>query len=72
VNRLGRNHKQHSLPTSMVAGCKEIADEIRGQNESVRYDKVLVARMRISDGYYNSSDVLRVIASRLLEEGDIR
>ncbi len=72
MNRLGRSHKQHNLPTSMTAGCKEIAEEIRGQNESIRYDKVLVARTRISDGYYNSSHVVRVIASRLLEEGDIR
>jgi hypothetical protein len=40
-----------------------------GQNESIRYDKIVAARARMSNGYYNSGHVVRTIASRLLNEG---
>jgi hypothetical protein len=60
------------VPAGLAAECKEIAGEIRDQNQSIRYDKITAARVRMSSGYYNSGHVLRVIASRLLDEGDSR
>ena len=70
-----RKHKHYerinSLPPDILSQCEQIAREISLERTSVRENKILAARMRISSGYYNSEDVIRIIASRLLAEGDI-
>lgn len=71
MDKSDHNQQKHDLPDGVAGQCKGISDQIREENRSIRYDKVLAARMRISSGYYNSGHVLRVIASRLLQEGNI-
>jgi hypothetical protein len=57
------------VPASMTDQCRSMADAIRSDNVSVRYDKVQAARMRVSSGYYDSGHLSRLLACRLLEEG---
>jgi hypothetical protein len=57
------------LPAEVIADCRQISRAISKRNQSVRDEKILAARMRLSSGYYDSHHVLRVIASRLLTEG---
>jgi len=52
----------------MTDGCKNIAARVRQENSGLRYDKIQAARNRIATGYYSSPHVIRIIASRLLEE----
>jgi hypothetical protein len=60
------------LPEGIQDRCKQIAQEIRTHNGTVRDDKILTARVRICSGYYDSDEVLRTIAARLLSEGQTR
>lgn len=69
MDRSGRNRAKEGLPARISAECTGIAEDIRDQNQSIRYDKIVAARARMSNGYYNSGHVVRVIAARLLHEG---
>jgi uncharacterized protein with HEPN domain len=69
VDRSGRNRTKEGLPARIAAECSGIAEDIRDQNDSIRYDKIVAARARMANGYYNSGHVVRAIASRLLSEG---
>jgi hypothetical protein len=71
VDSSWRDNKKHNMPDTLADRVKGLSEEIRDGNQNIRYDKVLAARMRISNGYYNSGHVLRVVASRLLSEADI-
>ena len=66
-----RKHKERldALPAELVEQCKRIAKDVRVQNENVRDDKILTARVRMCSGYYDSEHVLCIIATRLLSEG---
>lgn len=68
VDRSERHLKRQGMPAGLASECREIAGEIRDQNQSIRYDKITAARVRMTSGYYNSGHVLRVIASRLLDD----
>jgi hypothetical protein len=61
--------RSHRLPDSLRSHCDEIARDIHDRSEAVRDEKILAARVRICSGYYDSENVLRVIADRLLTEG---
>jgi len=69
VARPDEGRPKVTVPAQLAAECREIAGDIREQNQSIRYDKITAARVRMSSGYYNSGHVLRAIASRLLEDG---
>ena len=69
MNREKHRDQLDTLPTGLVTQCKHIADGLRTQNEDVRDDKILTARVRMCSGYYDSENVLRMIAARLLSEG---
>jgi hypothetical protein len=58
-----------SLPDSLRGPCRQIAQEITEDSAVVRDEKILTARVRICSGYYDSEEVLRVIADRVLSEG---
>ncbi len=60
------------LPEDLRGRCRQIAQEIHEHCGAVRDDKILAARVRICSGYYDSEDVLHVIADRLLSEGHTR
>jgi hypothetical protein len=55
----------------MASECKSLAESVRKDVESLRYDKIQAARMRISSGFYDSGHVLNRVAARLLEEGTL-
>jgi hypothetical protein len=59
-----------ALPADLVAECREISREIDREKEAVRESKVIAAKLRIEDDYYNSDNVLRIVASRLLSESE--
>jgi hypothetical protein len=58
-----------SLPEGLKNRCREIAREIHEYCGGVRDEKILAARVRICSGYYDSEEVLHIIADRLLSEG---
>jgi hypothetical protein len=58
-----------SLPEGLQGRCREIAREIEECCGAVRDGKILAARVRICSGYYDSEEVLHIIADRLLAEG---
>jgi len=60
------------LPAELVAECRRISKEIGDEREKVREDKIMAARIRIETDYYNTDNVLRIVASRLLEENPPR
>ena len=60
------------LPDDLQIRCRQIAREIHERSSVVRDDKILSARVRICSGYYDSEDVLHMIADRLLSEGHTR
>ena len=64
--------KPDTLSEDLRGRCREIASEIHERTEAVRDEKILAARVRICSGYYDSEDVLHVIADRLLSEGHAR
>jgi hypothetical protein len=68
-DRDSRDRAYLRVPASVADQCKSMADAIRTENVSVRYDKVQAARMRVSSGYYDSGHLSRLLACRLLEEG---
>lgn len=55
----------------MAAECRDLAETVRQDLESLRYDKIQAARMRISSGFYDSGHVLSRVASRIIEEGTL-
>jgi hypothetical protein len=57
------------VPPGILTECKDLAETIRRDNGSLRYDKIQSARMRISSGFYDSGHVLSQVASRLIEDG---
>lgn len=59
------------IPEEMASECKSLAESVRKDVESLRYDKIQAARMRISSGFYDSGHVLNRVAARLLEEGTL-
>jgi hypothetical protein len=67
-NRLGPDRLSEDLQNR----CKQIAREINDRCGAVRDEKILAARVRICSGYYDSDEVLRVIADHLLSEGQSR
>jgi len=71
VDKEGRTHKPCEIPASITAAFKEIAAGVLRENTGLRYDKILAARTRIANGYYDSDHVLRTVVSRLLEDGAI-
>jgi hypothetical protein len=64
--------KPPTLPDNLQIRCRQIAKEIHERSNAVRDDKILSARVRICSGYYDSEDVLHVIADRLISEGHTR
>ena len=60
------------LPEDLQGRCRQIAQEIHEHCGVIRDDKILAARVRICSGYYDSEEVLHVIAERLLSEGHTR
>jgi len=64
--------RRGALPEDLQGRCREIAQEIHEHCGQVRDDKILAARVRICSGYYDSEEVLHVIADRLLSEGHAR
>jgi hypothetical protein len=56
------------LPMEIVSECRQMAKEIRSQQDDVRDKKILAARIRMCSGYYDSDMVIRAISSRLLSE----
>jgi hypothetical protein len=58
------------LPADLVAECRQISREIRQGKDKIRDTKVIAARIRIETDYYDSDNVLRIVASRMLDEGE--
>ena len=58
------------LPADLVAECRRMSKEISEAKETVREAKIIAAKIRIDTDYYNSDNVLRIVASRLLDEGE--
>jgi hypothetical protein len=69
VDRKKHKERLDTLPAELVEECKRIAEDVRVNNENVRDDKILTARVRMCSGYYDSEHVLCMIAARLLSEG---
>ena len=70
TTREGKDTRGRSpLPEGIKERCQEIAQEIHEHCGAVRDDKILAARVRICSGYYDSEEVLHIIADRLLSEG---
>ena len=72
INRPASRDRLRDLPAELVAECRRISEEIGGEREAVREDKIMAARIRIETDYYNSDNVLRIVASRLIEENPPR
>ncbi len=60
--------KLEKLPAELAAECQAISEEIRKERDEVREAKIIAARIRIDSDYYDSDNVLRIVASRLLDE----
>ena len=58
------------LSPEVLAECRQISKDIREEREDIREAKIIAARIRIETDYYNSDNVLRIVASRLLDESD--
>jgi hypothetical protein len=71
LDSTSRADRPRHIPDGMSSECKDLAETIRMDRESLRYDKIQAARMRISSGFYDSGHVLSRVASRLLEEGTL-
>lgn len=54
------------LSPEIIDECKRIAREIENQQNQMRDDKILAARMRLSNGYYQSNLVIRTMSNSLL------
>jgi hypothetical protein len=71
LDSTSRTDRPKHIPDGVASECRNLAETIRQDRESLRYDKIQAARMRISSGFYDSGHVLSRVASRLLEEGTI-
>ena len=67
-NKPAYRDRLKQLPAGLVAECREISKEISEEKEAVRDDKIVAAKIRIETDYYNSDNMLRIVASRLLDE----
>ena|GEM_PF-2045031 len=67
-NRPDLKDRFRGIPADVAQECREISSEIRLEQHAVREDKVIAAKFRIENDYYNSDNVLRIVASRLLSE----
>ncbi len=54
------------ISSEIAAECRRIAREIENQQNELREDKILAARMRLSNGYYESDLVIRSMTNSLL------
>jgi hypothetical protein len=54
------------ISSEIAAECRRIAREIENQQNELREDKILAAKMRLSNGYYESDLVIRSMSSSLL------
>jgi hypothetical protein len=68
VDRPAGNRTKDGLSPKLADECATIAKDIKDQADSLRYDKIVAARARMSNGYYNSGHVVHAIASRLLDQ----
>jgi len=68
ADKTAGRRKADRIPFGMTDECKDIAARVRHENAGLRYDKIQAARNRIATGYYSSPHVVRIIASRLIEE----
>ena len=59
TGRPASRDRLRDLPAELVAECRRISEEIGGEREAVREDKIMAARIRIETDYYNSDNVLR-------------
>ena len=68
ADKTAGRHRTDRVPSNVTDECKDIAARVRQENAGLRYDKIQAARNRIATGYYSSPHVIRIIASRLIEE----
>jgi len=68
-NRPSSGDRLKNLPAELVAECRQISREIREQADDVRETKIIAAKIRIETDYYDSDNVLRIVASRMIDEG---
>lgn len=54
------------ISSEIAAECRMIAVEIENQQMEIREDKVLAARMRLLNGYYQSELVIKALSNSLL------
>lgn len=69
-NRQASGDRLKRIPADLVADCRQISQEISDQQNTVRESKVIAAKIRIESEYYTSDNVLRIVASRLLDEAE--
>jgi hypothetical protein len=69
-NRPVSTDRLKKLPADLVAECRQISKEISDDKDAVREAKVIAAKIRIESDYYTSDNVLRIVASRLLDEAE--
>lgn len=72
TSRPASRDRLRELPAELAAECRRISEEIYGEKETIREDKIMAARIRIETDYYNTDNVLRIVASRLIEENQPR
>jgi hypothetical protein len=69
-SRRASSDRLKRIPADLVAECRQISEEISDQQNTIRETKVIAAKIRIESDYYNSDNVLRIVASRLLDEAE--
>ncbi len=69
-NRPSSGDGLRSIPADLVAECRQISREVGEEKEAVRDAKIIAARIRIETDYYDTDNVLRIVASRMLDEGE--
>ena len=67
-NRPSSADRLKDLPADLVAECRQISREVGEEREAVREAKVIAAKIRMETDYYDSDNVLRIVASRMLDE----
>lgn len=72
TTRSASRDRLKQLPADLVAECRQISKEISEEREDLREARIIAAKIRIETDYYNSDNVLRIVASRLLDESRSR
>jgi hypothetical protein len=67
-NRPSPADRLKDLPADLAAECRRISREVGEEREEVREAKVIAAKIRMDTNYYDSDNVLRIVASRMLDE----